>query len=167
MFDKKSDYALNKREKNAIVYISVTGPALLTRADFASEDEFMKWKHWSDSDYCDTEKAGRAFHDNCIALDDQLDVIGAVLSIEDAMFLPLEEAEAQAKRAQWRAALMEQIRSRLTETQFRRVWLYYVEKLSEREIAVLEGVGQQRISKSLIASKKVFEEIAAQLNRRG
>lgn len=167
MFDKKSDYALNKRDKDCLVYISATGPIRLTRADFSSEAEFLRWKSWSDGDYCATEKAGRTFHDNCIPLDDQLDVIGAVLSIEDAMFLPLEEAEAQAKRAQWRAALMEQIRSRLTEKQFRRVWLYYVEKLSEREIAALEGVGQQRISKSLIASKKVFEKIAAQLNHRG
>ena len=51
MFDKKSDYAQNKRDKDAIVYISVTESALLTCADFASEDEFMRWKHWSDSNY--------------------------------------------------------------------------------------------------------------------
>lgn len=42
MFDRKSDYAQNKREKDAIVYIGVTGPVLLTRATFTSEDEFMK-----------------------------------------------------------------------------------------------------------------------------
>ena len=58
MFDTKSDYAKNKREKDAIVYISVTGPVLLTRAAFASEDEFIKWKDWSDGDYHAIEKMG-------------------------------------------------------------------------------------------------------------
>lgn len=166
MFNKKSDYALNKRAKDSIVYISVTGPIQLNRQDFPSEAEFLKWKRWSDGDYHDTQKAGRSFYDNCIPLDDRLDVVGAVLSVEDALFLALEEAEAQAKRARWCAELVAQIRSRLTEKQFRRVWMYYVEKLSEREIAALEGVGQQRVSKSLVASKKILEEIAAQLNRR-
>lgn len=42
MFDKRSDYAQNKRDKDSIVYISVTGSVLLTRASFASEDEFIK-----------------------------------------------------------------------------------------------------------------------------
>ena len=166
MFNKKSDYALNKRAKDSIVYISVTGPIQLNPQDFPSKAEFLKWKRWSDGDYHDTQKAGRSFYDNCIPLDDRLDVVGAVLSVEDALFLALEEAEAQAKRARWCAELVAQIRSRLTEKQFRRVWMYYVEKLSEREIAALEGVGQQRVSKSLVASKKILEEIAAQLNRR-
>lgn len=42
MFDKRSDYAQNKRDKDSIVYISVTVSVLLTRASFASEDEFIK-----------------------------------------------------------------------------------------------------------------------------
>lgn len=56
MFDKRSDYAQNKRDKDAIVYIGVTGTVLLTRAVFVSEDKFIKWKLWSDSDYHATEK---------------------------------------------------------------------------------------------------------------
>lgn len=167
MFDKKSDYALNKRDKDSILYISVTGPVRLTRADFPSEAEFLRWKCWSDGDYCAIEKAGRSFYDNSIPLDDQLDGVGAVLSVEDVLILSLEEMEAEAKRAQRCTELLEQIKRRLTEKQFRRLWLYHVEKLSEREIAALEGVGQQRISKSLIASKKILEKIAVQLNRRG
>ena len=167
MFDKKSDYALNKRDKDSILYISVTGPVRLTRADFPGEAEFLRWKRWSDGDYLAIEKAGRSFYDNSIPLDDRLDVVGAVLSVEDVLILTLEETEAKAKRARWCAELVEQIKRRLTKKQFRRVWLYHVEKLNEREIAALEGVGQQRISKSLIASKKILEEIAAQLNRRG
>ncbi len=52
MFDTKSDFALNKFDRDAIVCRSVTGVHIrLTRADFASEEEFLRWKVWSDGDY--------------------------------------------------------------------------------------------------------------------
>lgn len=44
MFNKKSEYAQNKREKDSIIYISVNGRIQLTRADFASEEEFLRWE---------------------------------------------------------------------------------------------------------------------------
>ena len=50
MFNKKSEYAQNKREKDSIIYISVNGRIRLTRSDFASEEEFLRWKQWSDED---------------------------------------------------------------------------------------------------------------------
>ena len=50
MFDKKSEYALNKYDQDSIIYISVSGHIRLTRADFSSEEEFLKWKAWSDED---------------------------------------------------------------------------------------------------------------------
>ena len=56
MFDKKSEYALNKYDQDSIIYISVSGRIRLTRADFSSEEEFLKWKAWSDADYHETEK---------------------------------------------------------------------------------------------------------------
>ena len=46
MFNKKSDYALNKREKEAIVYVSVTGTIYLSHKDFNNEEEFLKWKSY-------------------------------------------------------------------------------------------------------------------------
>ena len=51
MFDKKSEYALNKYDQDSIIYISVSGRIRLTRADFSSEEEFLKWKSLSDADY--------------------------------------------------------------------------------------------------------------------
>ena len=52
MFDKKNDYFINKREADSIVCKSVTGTYIrLTREDFSSEEEFQKWKEWSDKDY--------------------------------------------------------------------------------------------------------------------
>ena len=154
MFDKKSDYALNKHKKNAIVYISATGIVYLTRADFASEDEFLKWKNWSDGDYLNGEQAGRDFYDNTIPLDEKLDVIGAVAPIEDELFVILDEAEHR----QMYTSLLKRIKSRLTKKQYCRLWLYYVENLSERDIAAIEHVGQQRISKSITISKKIIRK---------
>lgn len=70
MFDTKSDFALNKFDRDAIVCRSVTGVHIrLTREDFACEEEFLRWKVWSDGDYYDTEKDGRGFYDNGIPLD--------------------------------------------------------------------------------------------------
>jgi len=65
MFDKHSDFALNKFDKDAIVCPSVTGVhTRLTREAFSSEEEFLYWKQLSDGDYKDTEAAGRDFYNN-------------------------------------------------------------------------------------------------------
>ena len=69
MFDTKSDFALNKLDRDATVCRSVTGIHIrLTREDFASEEEFLRWKVWSDGDYYDTEKDGGGFYDNSLPL---------------------------------------------------------------------------------------------------
>ena len=41
MFNKKSEYAQNKREKDSIIYISVNGRIRLTRADFSMRKNFF------------------------------------------------------------------------------------------------------------------------------
>lgn len=52
MFDRKSDYALNKQDPEAIVCKSVTDIHIrLIRLDFASPEEFERWKRWSDENY--------------------------------------------------------------------------------------------------------------------
>jgi DNA-directed RNA polymerase specialized sigma24 family protein len=154
MFDKKSDYAQNKRKKDAIVYASSTGRILLTRADFASEEEFQKWKDWSDGDYQANEQAGRGYYDNTIPFNEKLDMIGAVLPVEEALFSRMEETENR-----WLSAtLITQLMNRLTKKQYRRLWMYYVKNWSEREIAAIEHVGQQRVSKSIRSGKKIIEK---------
>ena len=43
MFDPKSDYALNKKDLDAIVYIDAAGTLTrLTLADFSSPEEFKR-----------------------------------------------------------------------------------------------------------------------------
>ena len=151
MYDRKSDYALNKQDRDAIVCGSVTGVHIrLTRSDFSSEEEFQKWKAWSDRDYHTTEKAGRAYHDNRLPLADW-----AVPNAPSAEELLLEADGTDTARA----ALIQRVRNGLTEKQYRRLRLYYLEGLSEREIARLEGVGQQRVSRSIRTGKKAMEKI--------
>ena len=48
MFNRKSSYALNKKDPNAIVYMDANEAIIrLTREDFASEEEFMKWSQFT------------------------------------------------------------------------------------------------------------------------
>ena len=80
MFNSKNSYALNKKDANAIVYIDADGNITrLTRAYFSSEEEFPKWKSWSDADYHASEKRDHVHANHTLALDE--------LS-EEAAFVP-------------------------------------------------------------------------------
>ena len=164
MFDKKSDYALNKQDQDSIIYISVNGRIRLTRADFSSEEEFLKWKAWSDADYHQTEKEGRSFNDNRVALDECLDVVGAVQSAEDEFFSKLYEADLQAGKKALTERRLAALRSILNAKQYRRIWMYCAEERSVTEIAKLEGVTKASISLSLDgAMKKISKKVAKAL----
>lgn len=154
MFDKKSDYALNKQDQDSIIYISVNGRIRLTRADFSSEEEFLKWKAWSDADYHETEKKGRSFNDNRVALDDYLDVVGAVQSAEDEFFSELLKADAQVKEEILKEKKITALKNCVTPIQYRRLWLHFVERKSITEIAEAEGISKASISRSLAGALK-------------
>ena len=47
----------------------------------------------------------------------------------------------------------------LTEKQYRRLRMYYLQGMTEAKIAELEGVGQRRISKSLASGIAALEKI--------
>ena len=76
------------------------------------------------------------------------------MSAEDMALAPYLAAE----RAEQRRQLLEQVRTRLTEKQYRRLCLYYLEGKTEAEIAALEGVGQRRISTSITSGAKIVEK---------
>ena len=86
MFDTRSDYSLNKSDPGAIVYRSSYGVHIrLTREDFDSEEEFQKWKDWSDQDYHDTEKTGHVFSNRTLPLNGLSEKSIAVQSPEDVL----------------------------------------------------------------------------------
>lgn len=153
MLDTRSVYALNKMDKDAIVCPSVTGEDIrLTREDFSSEEEFLHWKKLSDADYRKIENDGQS-NSRCLSLDAQGDTPAP--SAEEAALAPYIAAE-KAERREW---LLEQLRIHLTEKQFRRIRLYYLDGRTEDEIAILEGVGQRRISTSITTGTKIVEKI--------
>lgn len=153
MFDPHSDYSLNKQDPDAIICRSATGePIRLTRADFSSEEEFLRWKEWSDMDYHAAEKAGRKYDDSRVSLIEGLDIHAP--SAEEVLLAP----ELEADRAQLCIDLLERVRASLTDKQYRRVRLYFVEHLDEAQIALIEGITQQAVSLTLLAAQKNLQK---------
>ena len=94
MFNRKSSYALNKKDPNAIVYMDANEAIIrLTREDFASEEEFLKWKSLSDADYHASEKEDHVYANHTLALDE--------LS-EEAASIPLRMSAWSRRMTGWR-----------------------------------------------------------------
>ena len=86
MFDRNSDYALNKKDPDAIVCKSSTGVHIrLTRLDFSSQEEFEKWKQWSDDDYHCTEKKDHVYANHTVPTDKLVEISITVISPEEEL----------------------------------------------------------------------------------
>ena len=160
MYNKKSDYALNKKNKEAIVSRNAAGEYIkLTKEEFASEEEFAHWKKWSDDEYRQEYNAEQSYKRLKNKLQKQAENKAAYLSVEQLLLNDLVDEE--------RKALVNKIKSVLTETQFRRLWLYYVERKTEQQIADIEKVGQPRIVKSISSAKKRVQKYLGNFANRG
>ena len=155
MFNRKSIYALNKRDPNAIVYTDADGNLIrLTCDDFASAAEFQRWKDWSDSDLRKEENADHKQSDNSISLEVLSEEATAVVSIEDEYMEQISADEAAVLVRLLRQGLS----SHLTETQRRRLWKYCVEGKPVRLIAKEECAYRNAVWKSIQAAKeKMFK----------
>lgn len=142
-----SDYAANKTDAEAIVCRSATGEDVrLTRADFESEEEFLKWKDWSDADYKQSERRDRAYNDRR-------------LSLAAAYFLSDREneclsGEPNAAEQKTRDDLISHIRSLLTDTQFSRLWRRFACGRELADIAAEDGVSVAAVSNSIKRAEK-------------
>ena len=164
MFNRNSHYALNKKDQDAIVYMDAQGNLVrLTSEDFPTEEEFRAWKAWSDGQYHLWEKADHIYT-NCTA---SPECLLSQASSAPGLDSELEQALDLQEQLLRDAGLTEQVRACLTEKQFRRLWLYEVEEKTEAEIAAMEGVGQRRISSSLIAARKKLEKIFSSNKKQG
>jgi len=153
MFNKKSHYALNKKNPDAIVCTSAVGNKIeLTREDFESEEVFLKWKAISDTDYMVREKTGRNYYDFSVSLLDDLDFI---CESPEESFVAEHDNEEHLREV---AALIAQIRTVTTPKQFRRLWLYYAEDWNMEQIAKYEKVSQPAISLSIAAALRKITE---------
>ena len=156
MFNRKSSYALNKKDPNTIVYIDANDVIIrLTREDFASEEEFLKWKSLSDADYHASEKEDHIYANHTLALDELSDEAASVPAVDVCM----EQAHDRAEEIHNSVKKVTQIKKHLTNTQFRRVWMYFVDGMTIDEIGEVEGVSHQNISKSIGAAMKKMKKL--------
>ena len=155
MFDPKSDYALNKKDPSAIVYIDAFGTlSRITPADFSDPEEFQRWKAWSDESYRQIENAGIAFHKHTLSLHGLSEMPIAVQSPEDTLIDALEQQE----REKMRRMLIDGLDNCLTSTQRRRLWLSCIYGLTVRQISQIENVTFKNVAKSIVAAKKKLEK---------
>ena len=148
MFDSKSDYAINKLDREAIVCKTACGTYVrLTEADFSNREEFLKWKAISDQDYHDTETQQQE-DDHCLSLHDHMGA--AVPSAEEKLLAAIGLRD----QASVRAELLQKLKGTLTEVQYRRLMMHLVEKKATREIAEIEGTTHQAVSDSIIGARK-------------
>lgn len=156
MFDNDNLYVLNKKDRNALVYRDSMGNiSRLTRNMFDSDEEFEYWKKWSDADYHDEEKEHHIFSDKTLYIDGMPEEAATADSPEDTFFFSLSESEKE----ELRNFFMVNYFSQLTRIQKRRMWLYFVEGKTVREIAALEGTAYRTVSESISAGKNKFLRI--------
>ena len=155
MFHKTSIYALNKKDPDAIVYPSADGkPVRITREDFASEAEFLAFKAWSDEDFHREENLDHREANHSFSAESLSDAALAAPAVDAA----LEKQQDRMEKRRREAEMVVRLKDKLTEKQFRRLWMYCVDGKTLEEIAADEGVDHQRISKSILAAKKKIKK---------
>ena len=155
MFKKDSLYSINKKNPDAVVYKFANGEeSRITRADFATEEEFLAFKAWSDEDLHIEDKREVLAGIRQVSIEDISEAAIAAPAVDVVMEHQLQRSEQRRKVSE----LVVQLKDKLTEKQFRRLWMYCVDGKTEQQIAEIEGVDQQRISKSILAAKKKIKK---------
>ena len=155
MFNRKSIYALNKKDPNAIVYTDADGNLIrLTRDDFSNEEEFLRWKKISDMDYHGEEKVDHLYYDGTLPLESLAEEVIAVPSAEEGYITEIDLSE----RHLMENLLLEGMGTKLTERQRTRLWLYCINGVTAAEIASFEGIAQQNVSKSIASARKKLKK---------
>ena len=156
MFNKQTFYSINKTDPDAIVYIDSAGHILrLTCEDFSSPEEFRNWKEWSDEQYHQLENADHIYFNHTISLGN-LSTFAEVVPGPELMLEQKEEAQDLKHKSN---GVIYKTWTRLTDVQFRRLWMYEVEGKSMDEIALEEGVSVPAILKSIQAALKKVKKL--------
>lgn len=154
-FNRISIYALNRKDPDAIVYPTADGKLVrVTREDFPSEADFLAFKAWSDENFHEEENLDHREANHSLSMDDLSEAALAVPAVDVVM----EHQHQRAEQRRMTSDMVVKLKDKLTDKQFRRLWLYSVEGKTEREIAYIEGVDQQRISKSILAANKKIKK---------
>lgn len=153
MFDRKSTYALNKKDSDAIIYKDAYGSITrLTVSDFESIKEFRKWKNWAKMKGHTEEKKEHIHRNHTISMTDFEELLDSIPSSEE------NTDQQEHSYSDQQNAILEQIKAVLTETQFRRLWMYEALGKSMEEIAVREGVSTTAVFYSIQSAHKKIEK---------
>ena len=159
MVNKNSIYSLNKNNPDAIVYPSATGkPVFITREDFPSEEEFLAFKKWSDENFHEEEKLDHREANHILSVDDLSE---AALAVPAADVL-MERQHERAEKRRLASDMVVKLKDKLTDTQFRRLWMYHVDGLTIDEIGEIEGISHQNVSKSILAAERKIKKISSE-----
>ena len=157
MFKKDSLYSINKKNPDAVVYKFANGEeSRITRADFATEEDFLAFKAWSDEDLHIEDKRDVLAGIRQVSIDDISEAAVAVPAFDVVM----ERQQQKAEERRNASDMVVRLKDKLTETQFRRLWMYYVDGLDTYEIAEIEGNTHQAISKSIIVAEKKIKKFS-------
>lgn len=157
MFKKDSLYSINKKNPDAVVYKFANGEeSRITRADFATEEEFLAFKAWSDEDLHIEDKREVLAGIRQVSIDDISEAAISTPAVDVVMERQHQRAEQRRKASE----MVVQLKDKLTETQFRRLWMYHVDGLDTYEIAEIEGNTHQAVSKSIIAAEKKLKKFS-------
>ena len=155
MYDKNSDYALNKRSRNSIVCKSVTGEHIhIRREDFSSDEEFERWKAWSDADYHAAERGDKAFNDRKRAFSYNWEPASEDSEVQ--LLSSLERCEDAEK--------MRLLRSQLTNRQFTRLYKRFGLGMSVTSIATEENVSKAAVIASINSAQDTLHKVACNDN---
>lgn len=159
MFKKDSLYSINKKNPDAVVYKFANGEeSRITRADFATEDEFLAFKAWSDEDLHIEDKREVLAGIRQVSIDDISEAAVAVPAFDVVMERQQRKAEERRKASD----MVVRLKDKLTETQFRRLWMYYVDGLTIDEIGEIEGISHQNVSKSILTAEKKIKKFSSE-----
>ena len=155
MIKKNSIYSLNKKNPDAIVYSSATGkPVFVTREDFPNEEEFLAFKKWSDENFHSEEKLDHRESNRTVSAENISDAAFATPAID----IEMERQQEQEDRRKMASDMVVKLKDKLTETQFRRLWMYYIDGMTVDEIGRIEGIRHQNISKSIGSAMKKIKK---------
>ena len=151
MVKTNSLYSLNKNNPDAIVYPSATGELVfVTREDFPSEEKFLAFKKWSDENFHEEEKLDHREANHVVSADSLSD---AALSVP-ATDVIMERRQLRAAKRKAASDMVVKFKDKLTDKQFRRLWMHEVEGKTLEEIAALEDVSFQSAHESIEGAKK-------------
>ena len=159
MFKKDSLYSINKKNPDAVVYKFANGEqSLVTRADFATEEEFLAFKAWSDEDFHTEDKRDVLAGIRQISIDD---ISEAAISVP-AIDVVMERQHQRTVQRRKASDMVVQLKDKLTDTQFRRLWMYHVDGMTIDEIGEIEGISHQNVSKSIIAAERKIKNFSSE-----